>query len=88
MSTALQLIQEKAQQLSPQQQAEVVDFIEFLLSRETPRWQGELKFDWVDGPDAPPVNMSSVELQHEAANLWGEAAAAKVTDRSKREVEK
>lgn len=86
MSTALQTIQEKAQQLSPQRQAQVVDFIEFLLSREIPPWRGDLKFDWVDGPDAPPVNMSSVELQHEATNLWGEAAAAEATDKSKKEV--
>lgn len=69
MSTALQTFQEKMQQLSPQRQAQVVDFIEFLLSREKPRPRTKLTFSWADGPDDPPVNLDSVELQHEATNL-------------------
>jgi len=69
MLTALQVIQEKVEKLSPQKQAEVLSFIEFLLSKERPRAPRKLAFSWADGPDAQPVNLSSVELQHEATSL-------------------
>lgn len=72
MSTPLQVIQEKMQRLSPQKQAEVLDFIEFLLSREKPRKPRKLTFSWADRPGDPPVNMTSVELQHEATKLRSE----------------
>lgn len=65
MSTALQTIQEKAQLLPPQKQADVIDFIEKLLEQEQPPKTRGLKFDWVDGPDDPPVPYTSVELQHQ-----------------------
>ncbi len=65
MSTALQTIQEKAQLLPPQKQAKVIDFIEELLEEDqVPATRG-LTFDWVDGPDDPPLPCSSVELQHQ-----------------------
>jgi hypothetical protein len=69
MSAALQLIQEKVQRLSPQKQAEVVDFVEFLLSRERSQPQHSPAFDWVDGPDDEPEPRTSVELQH-MATQW------------------
>lgn len=69
MIAALQTIQEKLQKLSPQKQAEVLDFIEFLLVRDKPRKPRELTFSWADSPEDPPVNMTSVELQHEATKL-------------------
>lgn len=72
MSAALQVIQEKVQRLSPQKQVEVLDFIEFLLSKEIPRKPQKLTFSWADGPEDPPVNMTSVELQHEATRLRAE----------------
>lgn len=66
MSTALAVIQEKAQQLSPEKQFEVVKFIETLLSESSLQKIRGLKFDWCDGPNDPPVGLTSVELQHEA----------------------
>jgi hypothetical protein len=72
MNAALVLIQEKLQRLSPQKQAEVLGFIEFLLSKEKPRKPRKLTFSWADGPGDPPVNMTSVELQHEATRLRAE----------------
>jgi len=87
MSTAIvtmQTIQEKIQLLSLQRQEEVLDFIEFLLRKETnghfldstgqqlnqegPRSRNML-FDWADGPEDPPEPYTSVELQHKA-NEW------------------
>jgi len=69
MNTALQTIQEKARLLSPQKQAELLDYIEKLLNEERPRKKTKLTFSWADGPDDPPVELNSVELQHEATRL-------------------
>lgn len=74
MSTALQTIQEKAPQLSPEKQIEAARFIEALLNEEPPSVRSSLQFDWIDGPDAPPMPYSSVELQHLAAR-WRERNA-------------
>lgn len=68
MSSALVIIQEKAQQLSPQKQVEVIKFIEMLLLEEQAPATRGLTFDWADGPDDLPVPYDSVELQHQA--LW------------------
>lgn len=69
MSSVLATLQEKARQLPPQKQAELIDFAEFLLSREQQPDPYEPPFDWVDGPDDEPVTLSSVELQH-LATQW------------------
>ena len=68
MNSALAVIQEKVQQLPPEKQFEVVKFIEALLNESPSQSQKTrgLKFDWCDGPDDPPVGLTSVELQHEA----------------------
>jgi len=66
MSSALAVIQEKAQQLSLQKQVEVIRFIEILLLEEQAQATRGLTFDWADGPDDPPVPYDSVELQHQA----------------------
>jgi hypothetical protein len=67
MSSALAVIQEKAQQLSPQRQVEVIRFIEMLLLEEQAPATRCLTFDWADGPDDLPVPYDSVELQHQAS---------------------
>ena len=62
MSSMLATIQEKAQRLSPQRQSELVDFAEFLLSKEgfaAPAPVGEPAFDWVDEKGAEPLPSSS-----------------------------
>lgn len=69
MNTMLQIIQEKAQQLSPPQQAAVVKFMETLLHEQPPSATGEMTLDWRGGLKDPPVPYSSVELQH-LASVW------------------
>lgn len=65
MSSALAVIQEKAPRLSPQKQVEVIEFIETLLLKERTTVTRSLTFDWADGPNDPPVERDSVELQHQ-----------------------
>jgi hypothetical protein len=72
MSTALQTIQEKAQQLSPQQQAEVVEFINSILNREAPKPRTKMKLDWAGCLKDLRDQYTSVELQKEV-NRWREA---------------
>jgi len=66
MSAALQIIQEKVQQLSPQKQAEVIDFVDFLLSKEKPKPRTKMKLDWAGGLKELRDQYTSVELQHQA----------------------
>jgi hypothetical protein len=65
MSSALSVIQEKAQRLSPQRQVEVIKLIEMLLLEEQAPATRGLTFDWADGPDDLPAPYDSVELQHQ-----------------------
>lgn len=74
MSTSLQTIQEKVQQLSAQQQAEVVDFIDFLLSKKSPKPKTQMKLDWAGCLRDLRDQYTSVELQHQA-NIWREEDA-------------
>ena len=67
--TLKETLQEKIERLSPQRQAEVLDYIEFLLSKEELRKPRKLTFKWAGQPGDPPINMTSVELQHEATAL-------------------
>lgn len=69
MSTALQTLMAKAELLPPEKQAELFNFIERLLNEEKPRKRAKMSFSWADGPDDPPVELNSVELQHEATKL-------------------
>jgi Protein of unknown function (DUF2281) len=65
MSAMLAVIQEKAQQLSPHRQSELIDFADFLLSKDelvAPVPLGEPAFDWVDEEGATPLPSSSREL--------------------------
>lgn len=72
MSTSLQIVQEKLQQLSAQQQAEVIDFIEFLLSKKPPKPKTKMKLDWAGCLKDLRDQYTSVELQKEV-NRWREA---------------
>ncbi len=66
MSSVLATLQEKARQLPPQKQAELIDFAEFLLSKEQQGVLPEPTFDWVDGPDDcswPPPAPGPDELE-------------------------
>jgi hypothetical protein len=75
MSSILAVIQEKAQQLSPQKQAQLAEFADFLLSKEqAPKPTRGLAFDWVVDPDEPPEPLNSVEMQHQATEWMVEMA--------------
>lgn len=69
MSSMLATIQEKAQQLSPEKQAALAEFAEFLLQKDQMATQATPSFDWAGRPDDEPMALTSVELQH-MATLW------------------
>jgi hypothetical protein len=95
MGSSLTLLQKKAEQLSPQRQSELIDFAEFLLNKErmgksalngATESKGEpltrgLKFDWCAGPDAPSVEMTSVEMQHEVLEWMAQKAEEHLSKR-------
>jgi hypothetical protein len=71
MIAALQMVQEKFQMLSPQRQVEVVDFIDFLLSREAPKSRTKMELDWAGALEDMRDEYTSIELQRQA-NIWRE----------------
>jgi hypothetical protein len=80
MSVAMkEVIPEKSEQLSPPPQAEVSKFIENLLQKEQAPPTRGLKFDWCAGPDEPPVEMTSVEMQHEVLEWMAQKAEEHLT---------
>ncbi|MDX2043839.1 MAG: DUF2281 domain-containing protein [Acidobacteriota bacterium] len=66
MSLAVQTIQEKVQQLSPQNQAEVIDFVDFLLSKEKTKVRKKMTLDWAGGLKDLRDQYTSIELQNQA----------------------
>ncbi len=66
MSVAVQTIKEKVQQLSPQNQAEVIDFVDFLLSKEKTKERRKMKLDWAGGLKDLREQYTSIELQQQA----------------------
>ena len=71
MIAALQTVQEKFEKLSQQRQAEVIDFIDFLLIREAPKPRAKMKLDWAGALEDMRDEYTSVELQRQA-NIWRE----------------
>ncbi len=65
MSHNLQAAEQMLQKLQPQQINQVIEYIEFLLSKQTPR--RKMSFDWAGG--LADGKLTSVELQH-LANEW------------------
>ncbi len=58
--------------LPPEQQAEVRDFIEFLLARQQARPRRQPRFGWGGALTELRAEFTSVELQHEIARLRSE----------------
>ena len=84
MDFAIATIQEKVQQLSPHKQATVIHFIDALLQDESSNEPAEtrgLTFDWCAGPDDPPAEMTSVEMQHEVLEWMAQKAEEHLTKR-------
>ncbi len=60
MSHNLQTAEQMLQKLQPQQINQVIEYIEFLLSKQAPR--RKMSFDWAGG--LADEKRTSVELQH------------------------
>ncbi len=69
MGSMLAVIQERAQKLSPQKQAELADIANSLLGEDQAQAVDEPAFDWAGKPEDEPMALTSVELQH-MATLW------------------
>ena len=68
-----QRIDEMVNELAPGQQAEVRDFVEFLLAKQTANPRGKPRFDWAGALQGMRGEYTSVDLQHEIARLRSEA---------------
>lgn len=77
MNAVVQMIQEKVQQLSPQNQAEVIDFVDFLLSKERTKPRKKMKLDWAGGMKDLREQFTSLELQQQAIRLREEIETTK-----------
>jgi hypothetical protein len=65
-------IDEMVNELAPGQQAEVRDFVEFLLARQGSNRRGTPRFDWAGALKDMRDDYTSVDLQHEIARLRSE----------------
>ena len=74
MNTPLSELQNKIEQLSPEQQAEVANLVDSLLSQLQPKPRPKMKMDWAGGLQHLRDQYTSVELQKEA-NRWREESA-------------
>lgn len=68
----MQTLKELVEQLPPELQQEVRDFVEFLLERRIPKRKGELKLDWRGALRDLREKYTSVELQHKILEWWGD----------------
>ena len=72
----MQTLKEMVEQLPPELQEEVRDFVEFLLVRRAAKLKakkrGELKLDWRGALRDLRDKYTSVELQHKVLEWWGD----------------
>ncbi|MEO0250347.1 MAG: DUF2281 domain-containing protein [candidate division WOR-3 bacterium] len=68
----MQTLGELVEQLPPDLQQEVRDFVEFLLEKRAPKKRGQLKLDWRGALRDLRDKCTSVELQHKALEWWGD----------------
>ncbi len=66
-------IHEMVNELPPDAQAEVREFVEFLLSKQRPHSRRKPQFGWAGALKEMRDEFTSVGLQHEIARLRGEA---------------
>ena len=64
-------LQEMLQKLPPELQIEVRDFVEFLLERKSRRQSSPMKFRWEGALKDLREKYTSVQLQHQIADLRG-----------------
>jgi hypothetical protein len=65
-------ISEMVDELPPERQAEVRDFVEFLLAKHPPRPRRKPRFGWAGALKDLRGEFTSVDLQHEIARLRSE----------------
>lgn len=65
-------LKEIVEKLPPALQQEVEDFIEFLLTKRSPKQKGQLKLDWRGALRDLRDKYTSVELQHKILEWWGD----------------
>jgi hypothetical protein len=68
MSTLKELVE----QLPPELQEEVRDFVEFLLEKREVKKKGELKLGWRGALRDLGDKYTSVDLQHKILEWWGD----------------
>jgi hypothetical protein len=61
----MESIEEKMEELTPELQKEVMDFVDFLLQKEEKIPKRKLKLDWTGGLKEYMGKYTSVEFQHE-----------------------
>jgi hypothetical protein len=61
------------QQLPPDMQQEVADFVEFLAAKVASNRAPGFRLDWFGGLRDLRDKYTSVELQHKILELWGDA---------------
>ena len=62
-------IDQMVNELAPGQQAEVRDFVEFLLARQRSNARGTPRFNWAGALRDMSDKYTSVDLQHEITRL-------------------
>ena len=72
MKEYVEPICEMVKQLAPDQQAEVHDFVEFLLRKQRSEPRQTPRFDWAGALKDMRGQYTSVDLQHEIARLRSE----------------
>ncbi len=65
-------LQELLRRLPPELQTEVRDFVEFLLERKSTRQYHPMNFQWEGALKDLRGQYTSVQLQHQVAELRGE----------------
>lgn len=65
-------IVEMIQELPPELQQEVEDFVQFLIEKRTRKPKGQLKLDWRGALRDLRDQYTSVELQHKVLEWWGD----------------
>ena len=62
-------LQDMIQALPPEIQAEVYDFVAFLLAREAKKHKSKMRFDWQGALKDLRGQYTSVELQHHISDI-------------------
>ncbi len=66
---AMQSLDDLVRRLPPERRTEVMDFVEFLLTKAGSRTRLKMSCDWAGGLEDMQKEYTSVELQHQA-NRW------------------